>query len=74
MKLFEYLKRIQGNLRDCKVSYSIEGKRVSDEAKANSQISSYLASKGCQLLGWLRIKQLKRIFMQAKPGIKDVIY
>jgi len=50
LKLFEYLKQIQGNWRDCKVAYSKEGKRVSDEVKANSQIKSYPASKGCQLL------------------------
>jgi hypothetical protein len=74
LKLFEYLKRIQRNCRDCKVAYSKEGKRVSDEVKANSQIKSYPASNDCQLLRWLRIKHQKRTFMQANPGIKEVIY
>jgi hypothetical protein len=74
LKLFEYLKRIQRNCHDCKVAYSKEGKRVSDEVKANSQIKSYPASNGCQLLSWLRKKYQKRTFMQANPGIKEEIY
>ena len=74
LKLFEYLKRIQRNCRDCKVAYSKEGKRVSDEVKANSLIKSYPASKGCQLMSWLRIKHQKRTFMQANPAIKEEIY